>query len=163
MGLPVGRLEALSRDMRVNLRGGRGGMAKDLLHAAQVGAPFKQVSSRGMPDGVRTRVLDGGGVGPGCGPGIRRLGLPLRPGRRRAARACTMRRAVRGIEPDRRGRRGRGRRRSARRRDGLTRFRPAATARRAGRTDRDDPFLAALAERPDRPPSLIKAAQVELA
>src|SRR6516164_10760782 len=45
VGLAVAGLEPLDRDMRVDLGRRRGGMAEDLLHAAQVGAALEQVGS----------------------------------------------------------------------------------------------------------------------
>ncbi len=58
VGLAVGRLQPLGRDVGVDLRGGRRGVAEDLLHAAQVGAALKQVRGGGVPDRVRARVPD---------------------------------------------------------------------------------------------------------
>jgi membrane protein len=86
MRLPVRRLEALSRDMRVDLRGGRGGVAKYLLHAAQVGASLEQVGSRGMPDGVRTRVPQQVVHDAACGPRVE----PAAPGAEEQCRPAAL-------------------------------------------------------------------------
>ena len=93
VGLAVGRLQALGGDVGVDLRGGRRGVAEDLLHAAQVGAALKQVRGGGVPDGVRARV-------PARRPPASRAAVVAdrawpraRSGR---SRACTMRRAVLG-------------------------------------------------------------------
>jgi membrane protein len=136
MGLPVGRLEALSRDMRVNLRGGRGGMAKDLLHAAQVGAPLKQVSSRGMPDGVRTRVPQQVMYDAACGPRVE----PTAPGTEEECRPAALVRQ-----------------------HGTPGLFPAGQGSHRGQADRHDPLLAALAENPDGAPLPVESPGVKLA
>ena len=136
MGLPVGRLESLSRDMRVNLRGGRGGMAKDLLHAAQVGAPLKQVSSRGMPDGVGTRALQQVMHDAAGGPRVE----PTAPGTEEECRPAALVRQHRT--------------------PGLF---PAGQGSHGGHADRHDPLLAALAENPDGAPLPVESPGVKLA
>jgi membrane protein len=136
MGLPVGRLEPLSRDMSVNLRGGRGGMAKDLLHAAQVGAPLKQVSSRGMPDGVRTRVPQQVMHDAACCPRVE----PTAPGTEEECRPAALVRQ-----------------------HGTPGLFPAGQGSHGGHADRHDPLLAALAEDPDGPPLPVESPGVKLA
>src|SRR5438874_3526545 len=66
VGLAVAGLEALDRDVSVDLRGGGRGVAEDLLDAAQVGTALQEVGRRAMADAVRTRV-----------PGRSRLAQPL--------------------------------------------------------------------------------------
>src|SRR2546430_6221900 len=56
VGLAVAGLEALDRDMGVDLRGGGRGVAEDLLDAAQVGAALEEVGRRAVADAVRARV-----------------------------------------------------------------------------------------------------------
>src|SRR5256884_7474229 len=53
VGLAVAGLEALDRDMGVDLRGGGRGVAEDLLDAAQVGAALEEVGRRAVADAVR--------------------------------------------------------------------------------------------------------------
>src|SRR2546430_12449834 len=66
VGLAVAGLEALDRDMGVDLRGGGRGVAEDLLDAAQVGAALEEVGRRAVADAVRAGV-----------PGRSRLPPPL--------------------------------------------------------------------------------------
>lgn len=54
--LAVARLQPLSRNVRVDLGGGRRGVSQDLLNAAQVCPAFEQVGGGGVPDRVRSRV-----------------------------------------------------------------------------------------------------------
>ena len=50
--LLVQRLQSCLRDMRVNLRGGKVGVAEEHLDHAQVGAVVEQVRGEGVAQGV---------------------------------------------------------------------------------------------------------------
>jgi hypothetical protein len=136
VGLAIGRLQPLRRDMGINLRRGRGGVAEDLLHAAQVGAPLKQVRSRGMPDGVRTRFPQPVMHDAACGPWVE----PTAPGTEKERRPAALVRQ-----------------------HGTPGLLPAGQGPHRGQADRHDPFLAALAENPDGAPLLVESPDIELA
>ena len=136
VGLAIGGLQALRRDMGINLRGGRGGVAKDLLHAAQVGAPLKQVRGRGVPDGVRTRLPQPAVHDAACGPWVE----PTATGTEEQRRPAALVRQYRT--------------------PGLL---PAGQGPYRGQADRHDPFLAALAENPDGAPLPVESPDIELA
>ena len=53
MRIRVGLLQPLSRHMRINLRGRKTGMAKQRLHAAQIGAAIEHVGRETMSKLVR--------------------------------------------------------------------------------------------------------------
>ena len=60
---PVGLLEALGRDVRVDLRRPEARMAEDLLHRPQVRSPVEQMRRRGVAQRVRPRGPPAGDVG----------------------------------------------------------------------------------------------------
>src|SRR5262249_61143986 len=57
----VRRQEPLGRDVRVALGGGEGGVAQELLDAAQVGAHVEQVRGEAVAERVRMDVAAGAG------------------------------------------------------------------------------------------------------
>ena len=52
MELGVNGFEAISGDMRVDLRSRNVGMAKQFLHDTQIGSPFQKMGRKGMTKGV---------------------------------------------------------------------------------------------------------------
>src|SRR2546429_846312 len=52
VGLAVAGLEALDRDVSIDLRGGGRGVAEDLLDAAQVGTALQEVGRRAVAGGA---------------------------------------------------------------------------------------------------------------
>lgn len=56
MGLVVHRSQAGHCDMGVKLGGGQAGMAKQLLHDAQVSTTFDQMGRRAVPQPMRSDV-----------------------------------------------------------------------------------------------------------
>src|ERR1044071_3666693 len=55
----VQRLQALARDVRVDLRGGDVGMPEKELHDAQISAVIDEVRGKGMAQHVRRELLAG--------------------------------------------------------------------------------------------------------
>src|SRR5687767_9547484 len=62
MVLGVRRLQALARDVGVDLRGGDIGVAEKELHHAQVGAVVDEVRGEGMAQHMRRKLLAGDGA-----------------------------------------------------------------------------------------------------
>src|SRR5204863_10113383 len=55
MGLVVDTAQALAADVGVDLRGSQVGVAEQLLHGPEVGAPVEQMGGEGVAQGVRMR------------------------------------------------------------------------------------------------------------
>lgn len=57
--------QVISIEMRVDLRGGNGCMAKHLLHCTKIGATFDEVGGKGMSKAVWRYRLGDTGIGGG--------------------------------------------------------------------------------------------------
>ena len=56
MRLPVGALQPLGRDVRVDLRAGQAGVAEHLLNRPKIGTALEQMSGRTVPQTMRPHV-----------------------------------------------------------------------------------------------------------
>src|SRR5690348_3725447 len=140
VGLAVAGLEALDRDVGVDLGSGGRGVAEDLLDAAQVGAALEEVGRRRVTDAVRAGV-----------PGRARLAQPLvhDAARRARVQAATADAHEQGCPAGRGG---------ERRAPGVQ---PPGYRAERGHADRHGAFLVALAPHPDGAATLVEVAGVQ--
>src|SRR5690242_7848288 len=140
VGLAIAGLEALDRDVGVDLGGGGRGVAEDLLDTTQVSAALEEVGRRAVPDAVRAGV-----------PGRARLAQPLVHDAARRARV----QAATAHADEQRGPAGRGGERRA------ARVQPPGYRAEGGHADRHGAFLVALAPDPDGAAALVEVAGVQ--
>src|SRR5665811_616341 len=93
MRLEVGTPQSLNRDVCVYLSGGQAGVAKHLLHRAEIGATLEQVSRRTVSEPMRPQIRSARHVTQhlvDCGADLSRVDPPTSPAQEQRRSTCLL-------------------------------------------------------------------------